>query len=104
MRGNRSTLPTPPLDPAFAGELLGSPIVLEHPGLAQRRVEGVLIDETLGTFLVRVPGEPSPVRVPKAGARGEVLLGGRTLPLSGDALRVRPEDRTKRLASRGRRS
>lgn len=90
-----------PLDPAFAGEILGAFVALEHPGLKGGRLDGTLVDETRNTFLVR--SGPRTVRVPKSGARGTILLDGRALPLSGDSLRQRPEDRTKRVASRGRR-
>jgi RNase P/RNase MRP subunit p29 len=92
------------LDPAFEGEILGAAVVIERaPGLARLPVRGTLVDETLHTFLLRlVPGDRI-VRVPKTGVEGTILLGGKELPLRGDALRVRPEDRTKRLAWRGRR-
>jgi RNase P/RNase MRP subunit p29 len=91
------------LDPAFAGEILGCAVALDHPGLAERRVEGVLVDETMNTFLVRVGRTGRTVRIPKAGATGTIVLAGRPLPLRGELLRQRPEDRTKRLATRGRR-
>ena len=91
------------LDRAFAGEILGAPIVVAHPGLVGGSVEGTLVDETMNTLLVRAAATGRSVRVPKSGASGTILLGGRPLPLIGEALRLRPEDRTKRLASRGRR-
>ena len=89
---------------ALAGELLGAPVRFARiPGFATLPLEGTLVDETLGTFVVRSADLARSWRVPKAGAEGTILLGGRELPLSGDALRMRPEDRTKRLAWRGRR-
>jgi RNase P/RNase MRP subunit p29 len=91
------------LDGAFAGEILGARVVLAHPGLAGGPVEGTLIDETMNTFLVRTEPTGRAVRIPKSGASGTIVLLGRPLPLIGEALRLRPEDRTKRLASRGRR-
>jgi len=91
------------LDRAFAGEILGAEVVLAHPGLAVGSIEGTLVDETMNTFLVRPRGNGRLVRIPKSGAVGTILLGGRPLPLIGESLRLRPEDRTKRLASRGRR-
>lgn len=92
------------LDPAFEGEILGAPVVIHAaPGLARVPVSGRLVDETLGTFVVRAEDRSRTWRIPKAGAVGTILLGGRELPLRGDSLRVRPEDRTKRLAWRGRR-
>ena len=83
---------------ALAGEILGAFVDLDGPGLATR-VRGTLVDETLGTFVVRLPSGRT-VRVPKTGALGTIVLGGREIPLSGDPLRVRPEDRTKRLSLR----
>ncbi|HEV8050411.1 MAG TPA: ribonuclease P protein subunit [Thermoplasmata archaeon] len=86
---------------ALAGEILGAPITLEHPGMGTP-VRGTLVDETLGLFIVRLPSGRI-VRVAKSGAVGTIALGGREIPLSGDQLRVRPEDRTKRLSLRGSR-
>lgn len=91
----------PPVDRAIdllAGEILGAAVTLTHPGLAAP-VRGTLVDETLGTFVVRLPSGRS-VRIAKSGATGTISLGGREIPLNGDPLRVRPEDRTKRLALR----
>jgi RNase P/RNase MRP subunit p29 len=89
-------------DPAFAGEILGSEVEILHRGLAGGRISGRLVDETMQTFVVR-SASGRLTRVPKAGALGTVHVGGRPLPLIGEALRLRPEDRTKRFASRGRR-
>jgi RNase P/RNase MRP subunit p29 len=86
---------------ALAGEWLGAPVHFPAaPGRAAP-VDGVLVDETFGLFVVRVPGRDRPVRVPKRGAVGTILLGAREIPLRGDTLRVRPEDRTKRLLAGG---
>jgi RNase P/RNase MRP subunit p29 len=85
----------------LAGEILGAPVSIAHPGLAAP-VRGTLVDETLGLFVVRLPSGRT-VRVAKSGAVGTISLGGREIPLSGDLLRVRPEDRTKRLSLRGSR-
>jgi RNase P/RNase MRP subunit p29 len=93
-----------PIEEALGGELIGAPVtVLKSPGFARLPVSGTVIDETLSTFLVRSPDGSRRWRVPKAGLEGTILLGEKELPLRGDALRVRPEDRTKRLAWRGRR-
>jgi RNase P/RNase MRP subunit p29 len=90
-------------DPALEGEILGATIVVERaPGLRTLPVSGVLVDETLQTFVLRTP-EDRLLRIPKQGAEGTILLGDKELPLRGDDLRVRPEDRTKRLAWHGRR-
>ena|SRR5579863_9857038 len=93
-----------PVPERFAGEILGSPIRIErHTGLAHLPLQGTLVDETLETFLIRTGPSDRVVRVPKHGAYGTLVLDGRPLPLNGDSLRVRPEDRTKRLLGRGRR-
>jgi RNase P/RNase MRP subunit p29 len=86
---------------ALAGELLGAAIAIESaPGLG-RPIRGTLVDETLSTFVVRVPGRARPLRVPKTGLVGTIALPAGELPLRGETLRVRPEDRTKRLLTGG---
>ena len=85
---------------ALAGELIGSPVVVPAaPG--RRGVCGTVVDETLGTLVVRPHDGGRPVRLAKAGLAGTVVLHGHELPLRGDLLRVRPEDRTKRLLAGG---
>jgi RNase P/RNase MRP subunit p29 len=92
-----------PIDARFQGEILGAPIHIDHaPGLVHLPVDGTLVDETMNLFVVRV-ADGRELRIPKSGVTGTIALDARELPLSGDALRVRPEDRTKRLAWRGRR-
>ena len=86
-----------PTRAALAGELIGAGVEIRpRPGYP-RGVVGTVIDETLSTWLVRLPGRARPRRYPKHGAAGAFALLGGELPLSGDLLRVRPEDRTKRL-------
>ena len=86
---------------ALAGEILGAPVTVRRaPGISGE-VVGTLIDETLSTFVIRRPGPGRTVRLPKAGLEGTILLPSGELPLKGDALRVRPEDRTKRLLGAG---
>ena len=83
---------------ALAGEIIGATLVIEWaPGLAPLPLRGKIIDESLGTFLVEIPGHQRPRRIPKGRLDGTILLGNRELPLNGDALRMRPEDRTKRM-------
>jgi RNase P/RNase MRP subunit p29 len=90
---------------ALAGEILGaSVVVVEAPGIRNLPLRGTIIDETLHLLVIRRTPDEKIVKVPKAGAIGTVLLGRRELPLNGELLRVRPEDRTKRLLGRGRRS
>lgn len=97
--------PEIPYADVLAGEILGAAIVVEKaPGLAKRPLKGTLVDETLQTFRIRTARDGRIVVVPKAGLEATLFLGGRQIPLKGDSLRVRPEDRTKRLAPRGRRS
>jgi RNase P/RNase MRP subunit p29 len=90
---------------SLAGELLGAAVRVEVcPGVTPLPLEGTVVDETLHTLLIRPRGATRARRIPKAGLEGTILLGGRSLPLKGTILRVRPEDRTKRLLARGRRS
>jgi RNase P/RNase MRP subunit p29 len=88
---------------ALAGEILGAPVSFPASPALRRPVAGTLVDESLSTFTVRIPGRARPVRVPKAGLEGAIVLPAGELPLKCDGLRVRPEDRTKRLLARGSR-
>ncbi|MCI4350634.1 MAG: ribonuclease P protein subunit [Thermoplasmata archaeon] len=91
--------------PEFAGELIGAPVRIERArGVAKLPITGTIVDETLRTLRVRPRGAERARILTKTGLEGTILLGGRELPLRGDLLRVRPEDRTKRLQMRGRRS
>lgn len=86
---------------ALAGELIGAPIRVEAaPGVQPLPFEATIIDETLSTFVVRREPTGRRLRLQKRGLTGRILLDGREIPLSGDPLRVRPEERTKRLALR----
>jgi len=88
---------------ALAGELIGAPVsIAAGPGIPHP-VEGRIVDESLSTFSVRVPGRAAPLRLPKAGLTGTIVLPAGELPLRGELLRVRPEDRTKRLLAGGSR-
>lgn len=81
----------------LAGEILGASVSFRaSPGL-RAPVAGTLIDESLSTFTVRLAGSARSVRVPKAGLEGTIALSSGELPLRGEVLRMRPEDRTKRL-------
>jgi RNase P/RNase MRP subunit p29 len=86
---------------AYAGEILGAPVHCTASPTLGGPIDGVLVDETLSMFHLRVAGRSSVLRIPKAGLEGTIVLGGRELPLKGDTLRVRPEDRTKRLLAGG---
>ena len=101
---SESPPPTREQREALAGEIIGATLVIEWaPGLAPLPLRGKIIDESLGTFLVEIPGHERPRRIPKGRLDGMILLGNRELPLNGDALRVRPEDRTKRMLLGGSR-
>jgi RNase P/RNase MRP subunit p29 len=85
----------------LAGELIGAPVRIEvAPGWTPLPWEGTIVDESLSTFLLRRTPGGRCVRVAKSGLSGRILLDGAEIPLSGEPLRVRPEDRTKRLAWR----
>ena len=86
---------------ALAGELIGAPVAVPAGPGRPRAVTGTIVDETLGTVVVRPAGARRSVRLAKQGLTGTVVLGDRELPLRGDLLRVRPEDRTKRLLAGG---
>jgi len=86
---------------ALAGELIGAPVEIDRSPTLGHRVDGTIVDESLSTFTVRVPGRRRPLVVPKTGLEGTIVLPAGELPLRGDSLRVRPEDRTKRLLSGG---
>ena len=91
------------LDPeearALAGEILGAGVEIDHaPGVVPLPLEGTIVDETLQTLIVRRAGYARARRIAKTGLTGTILLGDRQLPLKGETLRVRPEDRTKRLS------
>jgi RNase P/RNase MRP subunit p29 len=88
---------------ALAGEILGAPVVFPASTAHRAPVRGTLVDESLSTFTVRVAGSSRTVCLPKAGLEGTIALASGELPLRGDALRVRPEDRTKRLLTGGSR-
>jgi RNase P/RNase MRP subunit p29 len=86
---------------ALAGELIGAAVDLPAVPGRPVAVRGTIVDETLRTFRVRVPGRHRTLRISKTGLTGTISLGAGELPLRGDALRVRPEDRTKRLLAGG---
>jgi RNase P/RNase MRP subunit p29 len=92
---------TPDERTALAGELIGASLAVPAGPGRPRAVTGTIVDETLGTFVVRPRDGDRLLRIPKAGLAGTLVLGERELPLRGDLLRVRPEDRTKRLLAGG---
>ena len=87
----------------LAGEILGASVSFPRSPALREPVRGTLVDESLSTFTVRLAGTSRSVRLPKAGLEGTVAFASGELPLIGDSLRVRPEDRTKRLLAGGAR-
>ena len=86
---------------ALAGELIGAGVSVPAGPGRPRALEGTIVDESLGTFVVRPRGGHRLVRLAKAGLTGTIVLGEHELVLRGELLRVRPEDRTKRLLAGG---
>jgi RNase P/RNase MRP subunit p29 len=86
---------------AYAGEIIGAPVRIPASPALHRPVEGTVVDETLSLLRVRLRDHGPVVNVPKSALAGSILLGGRELPLRAEPLRVRPEDRTKRLLAGG---
>ena len=102
---DRSHSLAPPFDratrEALAGEILGASVAVHRAPGRPVPLRGTLVDETLSTFEIRPIGRRRAIRVPKAGLEGTNVLPSGELPLRGDFLRVRPEDRTKRLLAVG---
>jgi RNase P/RNase MRP subunit p29 len=89
---------------AFAGEILGGTVeITQAPGIRPLPLDGVLVDESYHMLTVRRVPDGRLVRVAKQGVVGRIDVGGRELLLRGDLLRVRPEDRTKRMLGGGSR-
>ncbi len=86
---------------ALAGELIGAAVDLPASPHLRSAVRGTIVDETLSTFRVRTATDDRVVVVPKRRLTGTIALPRGELPLRGELLRVRPEDRTKRLLSGG---
>ena len=89
---------------ALAGEILGGSIeITEAPGIRPLPLDGVLVDESFHMLTVRRVPDDRTIRIAKQGLVGRIDVRGRELPLRGEVLRVRPEDRTKRLLGSGSR-
>jgi ribonuclease P protein subunit POP4 len=83
-------------------ELIGlSALVLGSPCKGLRGLEGKVVDETKGTFVLRTPkGDKT---VPKKGSVFQ-FAGHKDAAVKGDWLCFRPEDRTKKVADLLRRN
>lgn len=89
---------------ALLGEIIGLPVrITAAPGVRPLPLDGVVADETLHTLLIRPAGAGRLRRVAKDGLRAVLVKDGDEVPIVGDLLRVRPEDRTKLIALGGRR-
>ena len=87
---------------ALAGEFIGSAVDLRTaPGVADLPLEGTIVDETQEMFEIETRPRGRTIWVAKAGLGGTIFREDRELPLNGDALRFRPQDRTKRLLQAG---
>ena len=87
---------------ALAGELLGGSVeITEAPGVHGLPIDGILVDESYHMLTIRRQPDGRSLRIAKQGLVGRIDVGGRELPLRGELLRVRPEDRTKRLLGGG---
>jgi RNase P/RNase MRP subunit p29 len=89
---------------ALLGEIIGLPIrITQAPGISPLPLDGVISDETLRTLLVRPAGRRRDRRIPKSGLEATIVKDGEECRIFGDAITVRPEDRTKLVALAGRR-
>lgn len=82
------------------GELIGLPVeVLESTDPTLVGVRGLVVDETLNTFLVEREPDGRPVHVAKANSVFSFLEEGGDEPvrIPGDRIRFRPEDRIKKV-------
>jgi ribonuclease P protein subunit POP4 len=80
-------------------ELIGARLrVVQHtdPGLSDR--EGIVLDETMKTFLIDEDGKRT--IVPKKGGRfslASMKSGGQPILVDGSDIQFRPEDRNKKM-------
>ena len=96
--------PSPARSSGLMEEFIGGILtVVQAPGVQDLPLTGRIVDETLNMMYVLPSGARRPRGIPKAGLVGTLTLGSREIPLRGDDLRVRPEDRIKRMALRGHR-
>ena len=80
------------------GELIGLPVrVVQSTDPTLVGVEGVVVDETLNTFLVERDGGAKPLHVAKANSVFDFADEGGPVRIPGDRIRFRPEDRIKRV-------
>lgn len=81
--------------PAFVlGELIGERVRVEESSCRELRgIEGLIVDETLGTFVVETACGRK--RIPKRGS--EFFFPSHEVLVDGGLLYCRPEDRTKKL-------
>lgn len=79
------------------GELIGLPVrVVQSTDPTLVGVEGVVVDETLNTFLVERP-TGKPLHVAKQNSVFDFADEDGPVRIPGDRIRFRPEDRIKRV-------
>ncbi|MGH9896992.1 MAG: ribonuclease P component 1 family protein [bacterium] len=82
------------------GELNGLPVeVLESTDPTLVGVRGLVVDETLNTFLVEREPDQRPIHVAKANSIFSFWddQAGEPVRIPGDRIRFRPEDRIKKV-------
>ena len=88
-------------------EWIGLDVEVARGNVPQKTLcRGVVVGETRNTVMVRDCASSTERRFPKSGHVFSFTLPGddenRHVPISGSAVRFRPEDRVKRLASRSK--
>jgi len=79
------------------GELVGEKVRVVSSGCRSLQgIEGTIVDETLGTFVIATEARGRK-RVPKKGSVFEFRIGKRIHRVSGELLYCKPEERTKKL-------
>ena len=95
----RRSARTDPVRDVYVREMIGLKVhITEHKDPGITGITGVVMDETRNTLLLEVDGKR--LRIPKKGSEMEFevrKVGSRVwVPVSGDHLVFRPEDRTKK--------
>lgn len=89
----------------WMGEFIGQSLrVTSAPGICALPLSSTIVDESLNMLYVVPEGRSRTIAVPKHGLRGLLTTEEGAIDLIGDELRVRPEDRIKRFATRRRES
>jgi ribonuclease P protein subunit POP4 len=70
--------------------------VVKSKSKTVRGLRGIVVDETLNTFLVE-KADGKVVRVPKTGCLFKFKMKGKTFEVEGSEIMFRPEDRPKKV-------